>query len=294
MAFSIAAHDLATIRSYDQAKTHLINTKPVRTTGNVPLRRDRKNHGHMYIHSFYDGRIACRLYATDVVTYYPDGRVHLDTSYASQSTNAFASQFTPRAVSCYLERGQPCVHVAGILEATQFICPPGGLLIRPASDPHPDPLLARTTPYTVAPDDNPALANQCERKLNLSRAAKARKPIAPLLEYAKTLAALGPMTHEAWRAMRGDGRLTHAHLYLSYLIPEDVTNPDRWPEIASLCCVNYFRNATPDRVAVDLPRLKEALTAAMYRYFSVYDYVPLGWGTLPNDIKKYRVTPESK
>jgi hypothetical protein len=290
MAFSIATHDLATIRSYAQAKTYLVNTKPVRTTGNVPLRDDRRGHREFYIRTMPTGAIACRLYHTDVVTYYPDGRVHIDTSYASQSTNAFANQFTPHAVSCFMERGQPVVRIAGKTNAELFICPPGGLLIRPASDSHPDTLLAHTTPYTVTPDDNPALSQQCEKRLNLSRAARARAHLRPLLDYARTLEACGPMPHSAWQAMRGDGRLTYSDL--SYLTPEDISpaHQDRWPEIVSLCCINQFSTGT---VRVNTNLLRERLTTSLYRQLDVYDYVPLEWGTLPRDIKKYRVTPRN-
>jgi hypothetical protein len=111
--YSTSTHNFATLRSHSQAQAYITKTKPVRTSGNVPLRADRRGHREFYIHTLPSGAIACRLYRTDVVIYYPDNTIRLDTIYASQSTNAFANALTPHAVSCYMERGQPVVRVAG-------------------------------------------------------------------------------------------------------------------------------------------------------------------------------------
>jgi hypothetical protein len=229
----------------------------------------------MYIHALPSGAIACRLYATDVVVYYPDGRIHLDTSYASRSTALFADALTPYAVRTSNTRDNPHVYVVGVGE---FVCPPEGLWLRHTMS----EALAYNTQVACVPEDNPSLSQQCEKRLNLSRAAKARKPIAPLLAYAKTLAACGPMPHEAWRAMRGDWR-GHRH-DLQYLTPEDVANPENWPSLVSLCCSSDWTGV----VRVNLADLKATLTTTMYRLYDVYDYVQLEWGTLPTDIKRYR------
>lgn len=83
---------IVTLPSYEKALKWFNDTPPIRGKGRnagvKPLgHRDRP---HFQIHKREGEAIACRLYDTDVVTFYPDGRIIIKTlGYITQTTTNF-------------------------------------------------------------------------------------------------------------------------------------------------------------------------------------------------------------
>ena len=86
--------DLPQLHSYETALGHYTQIKPIRGSNNVrPICKTKngRRKKHMQIIK-RDDAIACRLYDTDVVTFYKDGTVEYHSGgYVSNTTHAFAS-----------------------------------------------------------------------------------------------------------------------------------------------------------------------------------------------------------
>tara|TARA_A100001388_G_scaffold219081_1_gene169709 strand:+ start:2313 stop:3191 length:879 start_codon:yes stop_codon:yes gene_type:complete len=86
--------DMPQLRSYEQALKHYESIKPIRGSNNLrPIcaTTNGRRKKHMQIIK-RDDAIACRLYDTDVLTFYKDGVVeYYSGGYISNSTHAFAS-----------------------------------------------------------------------------------------------------------------------------------------------------------------------------------------------------------
>ena len=86
--------DLPQLHSYETALGHYTQIKPIRGSNNVrPICKTKngRRKKHMQIIK-RDDAIACRLYDTDVVTFYKDGTVEYHSGgYASNTTHAFVS-----------------------------------------------------------------------------------------------------------------------------------------------------------------------------------------------------------
>ena len=86
--------DMPQLRSYEQALEHYESIKPIRGSNNVrPIcaTTNGRRKKHMQIIK-RDDAIACRLYDTDVLTFYKDGTVeYYSGGYVSNTTHAFAS-----------------------------------------------------------------------------------------------------------------------------------------------------------------------------------------------------------
>jgi hypothetical protein len=107
------------LRTYAQALEHHESIKPIRGKEwlrpiiNSPNGRRRK---HMQILKQRDGSVACRLYDTDVLTYYPNGEIHFTNGgYATNSTHQFATALLNRwdRYGCYFSshKGQTAATV---------------------------------------------------------------------------------------------------------------------------------------------------------------------------------------
>lgn len=93
--------------TYEQALQHHESIKPIRGKDwlrpiiNTPSGRRRK---HLQIIKQSDGSIACRMYDTNVLTYYPDGEIHFTNGgHATMSTHQFATELLSRwgGYRCY-------------------------------------------------------------------------------------------------------------------------------------------------------------------------------------------------
>ena len=86
--------DLPELHSYEQALGHYTQIKPLRGSNNVrPICKTKngRRKKHMQIIK-RDDAIACRLYDTDVVTFYKDGTVEYNSGgFISNTTHSFAS-----------------------------------------------------------------------------------------------------------------------------------------------------------------------------------------------------------
>ena len=86
--------DMPQLRSYEQALKHYESIKPIRGSNNLrPIcaTTNGRRKKHMQIIK-RDDAIACRLYDTDVLTFYKDGVVeYYSGGYISNTTHAFAS-----------------------------------------------------------------------------------------------------------------------------------------------------------------------------------------------------------
>jgi hypothetical protein len=98
---------LPRIESYDEAKHVYENTKPIR--GNPAFRPlDRRSiYAKGSIKQVGDNYVL-QLYSTDIVTYYPNGDVLLNTgNYSTVSTADAVGQVSP--FSCWISKGRVCV-----------------------------------------------------------------------------------------------------------------------------------------------------------------------------------------
>ena len=98
MGFSINPHHLPTFRNYERADAWEKAVKPIRGKTLKPLGDRRAQQMQILRHGegTPEERIACRLYATDCVTFYKDGRIFLyHGNYATQSTVRFIDKVFP-------------------------------------------------------------------------------------------------------------------------------------------------------------------------------------------------------
>jgi len=98
MGFSINPHHLPTFRNYERADAWEKAIKPIRGKTIKPLGDRRAQQMQILRHGegTPEERIACRLYGTDCVTFYKDGRIFLyHGNYATQSTMRFIDKVFP-------------------------------------------------------------------------------------------------------------------------------------------------------------------------------------------------------
>ena len=108
--FGIRAENVPSLNTYAEALARWENTKPWRgdrDENERPL--EGRNKRNMTIRKV-DGGIACKLYHTDVVTYYADNTIEIDGSYASKSTNAFANSLACRHGSLSTADGYDAIY----------------------------------------------------------------------------------------------------------------------------------------------------------------------------------------
>ena len=103
MAFQLDARNIPRIEDYAAALKRWHSIKPWRGHAECdprPLDQHnlRKRHVTIHFNEHRGNAIMCRLHDTDVVTYEPDGRVIINPSSVSQSTNAFANAVLPPGV----------------------------------------------------------------------------------------------------------------------------------------------------------------------------------------------------
>jgi hypothetical protein len=221
MSFSIDTRMLPCLASYAEAAALYEATKVVRgrdkTYSGVPLRRDRRNHGHLFLKR-EGASVAAYLYRTAVVRWHEDGRVEVDASYDSQSTSKFITALLPH------------VYVHGV--TVRFQSAPGAApsAVRGAVY---GSVTLRATPagYWLAdPDTCESLA---VRRVNRKAAKAVRKLAAPLLDYLRTMDALG-VTADTMRGVPFVGLYGHSL--------EDMCDPEAFPSMfRSLCYASKSR-----------------------------------------------------
>jgi len=87
--------EMPTLRTYQEALEHYESIKPIRGKPHVRPIIDTPNgrrRQHMRIQANRDGSVACVLYDTPVLTYYPNGEIHFtNDGYATTTTHQFAT-----------------------------------------------------------------------------------------------------------------------------------------------------------------------------------------------------------
>jgi hypothetical protein len=202
--FCINAYKMVSVHSFQKAEEYYNKTKPVRgcdkNLHGVPLRSDRRNWRNMYLRKVKAGddyAYACRLYRTDVVTFYRDGAIMVDTSYNSQSTNRFAEYFAP--VLAYHYAGYPVIRAYthdSTYDSGFIVC------TKPITLRHSLTSLGMTT-YTIDTSDTPKMVVPFRKR---KEAGIVRNKLAPLVAYINTMQSLGPISIEAYKAMKYDSK----------------------------------------------------------------------------------------
>lgn len=104
--------DLPYLFNYERALIHYNSIKPIRGSDNLrPICRttNGRRKKHMQIINYGD-RIACRLYDTDVLEFYPNGEVHIKTDgWSPNSTHQFISGILVYSVGVCSRRGRTVV-----------------------------------------------------------------------------------------------------------------------------------------------------------------------------------------
>ena len=96
--FGINTNYLPTVRSYDEAKIHYDSIKPIRGSDNLrPLGKRSKQHMMLTEGSNEHGHYyAAKLYSTECVRWYRDGRIQVRADgYSTQSTAGFIHAVSP-------------------------------------------------------------------------------------------------------------------------------------------------------------------------------------------------------
>jgi len=115
--------DLPQLHSYESALGHYTQIKPIRGSNNVrPICKTKngRRKKHMQIIK-RDDAIACRLYDTDVLTFYKDGTVEYNSGgFISNTTHAFASGILYPHVGFWTKQGHTEVSIGSTNAAGSY------------------------------------------------------------------------------------------------------------------------------------------------------------------------------
>jgi hypothetical protein len=148
---------LPRIESYDEAKRVYENTKPIR--GNPAFRPlDRRSKDAKGSIKQVGDNYVLQLYSTDIVTYYPNGDVLLNTgNYRTISTADAIGQVSP--FSCWTSKGRVCV--------CNRYNKQGSFLVQPT-------LLFKRDAEGIYRPENPPIAVVYKKRVNKDKAELAR------------------------------------------------------------------------------------------------------------------------
>lgn len=112
MAFSLSTRGFpprARFTSYESVLALYNDIKPTRS--GLRKLKYRSSNNSCTIRKGEDGTVYCRYHSTDVVTFSPDGTIHVGIGYNSVSTRAFANACTPYYVSVETNSGYQEVYI---------------------------------------------------------------------------------------------------------------------------------------------------------------------------------------
>lgn len=266
---SFTRTSILTLRSFASMQHHYRTTKPVRTTGAIPLTSNRRGHTTLSLHEThhpeYGEGYAVRLYATDIVTWYQNA-LHVDTSYASQLTNQTADYFAPFSLS--LQSNKPIITT----DAGSFICPPEGLWFAVSAE--------GPRQYDLMQGQRVRLER---RVLNKTSVATVSRMLKPFKEYVTTLAGLGPVTPDTAVAMVHGvpGGLTRFQL--------DAFHEDNFPYLAACAYFNVYNDVRGGYMAhLNVQHAMKQARLRLYDLTGSYEWVAVPYGTLPSDLRHTR------
>lgn len=196
----MARHNLPILKTYTAASIHEKATIPIR--GRNPECKpigDRKD-THFTIRREADESIVAQCYRSDLIRWYPDGRVFITNGgYASQTTHDFISRLMGRwgYVQCCGSNGETWLTLGP--DRTAFPLAKGGQYF--TWDPMGRHLIAEVPNYPVT------------HQINKPAMREARKEIAPFVKYFNNIMKLtqwAPM--ENARLYLGTPQQIHAHM----------------------------------------------------------------------------------
>lgn len=238
MGFSINTKDLPRLHNYQSALQFYERAKRLpRRSGYPDTHRMLGSQPNKRI-ELGGGKIYCWLYQTPVLVYYPDGTIMIDSHYNTQSTRAFLDAVGPLRIET--KYGGAWANCDG-----KFYCVSRGngrKFIRR------DGQWVCTTPHTVS-----------YKRINLKKAAAARRPLQGYRKYEVARNAFGPEDIPIWYPF------TEADSELLTV----ATNSDNYPDL-------YESGVEYDR-----------LLRFAYRQNNCYDTILLPEGSLP---KTYQYT----
>ncbi len=231
-----SSYEIPALNTYEKALAHYESIKPIRGKDwlrpiiDSPNGRRRK---HMQIIKQRDGSVACRLYDTNVLTYYPDGEIHFTNGgYATNSTHQFATAIL----------GWALVHIHGHRDQTCIKCGKKSVLVE---DHNPIKLRWNADVYRYDFIDPPKMYAYYLKRAPMGMR---RKEIEPFTKYVLALAKLvDPQQYD-----QGRYQLTAGELY------QMVRSNDEWHDAADFllrrCCTmrgdwtNRFLSILPEDV----------------------------------------------
>jgi len=209
MGFGIKTSDLPSIYTYENALRRYKTTPPIKGTTIRPLGDRRAKHKSISLTSL--DAVACELYGTHCVVYYPDGSLHLrHGGHVTKSTADFISRIAPVS-DVYVERDCLIVRVAG----GEYKCGNEGLRLTRGSDGY-KPVEAK--PFTVTKLDRKAMNEM-------------RKKYKPFIQYVINMGKITDFERPDHRGSRFEYLL---HSQEEFLRVAEQENLDEWAELVPL------------------------------------------------------------
>ena len=137
MGFFISTDGIPKLGNWAAAEHHERTVTPIRGRTVKPLGQ-RNKHGTMKIERRADDSIVCKLYNTDVVTFYKDGRIGLKhQGWNTQSTVKFTTTVLDYGLHVGMQGGNMLLHqrVANQRNQSVWIIPSEGLMLDAAGTP---------------------------------------------------------------------------------------------------------------------------------------------------------------
>lgn len=257
MGFSISTHGMPRITNYEQAAALYARVKPIRGTDTRPIGDRRKQHMQVVkIEGLGEPSYALRLYSTDVVIYRADGTTLINVGYASQSTALFASRMGPRGMTFRLTNNNVLCYVQG---KGTFASASGKFEVSAAGE-----LMNYDT--------------LCLRKVNLKKAAAARKRYAPCLKFLRDIAKIliPTMTTESYRELRDANPLDFGVAYARACSDDE----SQWMALFAAYTNHYYGYSTHATFAFMDKKLASYLSNEAYDEEGCYYYDNLPAGVI--------------
>ena len=295
MAFGISTRDTLAIRSFDQAE-HLFNTtKEIRGQNKfdvgVPLQYSRRDWKHKALVKIDDNTYAAKLYNTNVIRWHRDGRIVVDMSYGSVSTNTFANYFlhTSRMrVHAFSERSVIQVPTSELTAPlAQRVEREGGGVrgwCNFAIDGHIATLRQDDTRHVeISP-----ISETCKAYVDKSKASGVRKQFAPMMDYLKMFEAY-PLEHyeSILDEYAREENLRSSYSARAHVMSAIVLRPDDeslWAVLAAAFhdkSYRWYNGSYGNYLRFGgVKEIKRAIYPMAYERAGIYEFKPLPFGTL--------------
>jgi hypothetical protein len=294
MGFGISTRDTLVIRSFAQAEYLFSKVKEIRSTNKftvgVPLQHNRRDWRHKALVRIDNNTYAAKLYDTNVVTWHRDGRIDVDMTYRSQSTNTFANYFLWSSIgnlSISSEKRVVTGHADAFSQPMRLrVLEDGGKL----TDWCHFAVDGRVVTFTKSEDGTHVspLATAYKNYVDKSKATELRKKYAPMMEYLKMFEAYQMDTfEEVLDEWAREQKLGSAYAARSKIIDAVIADPDNdtlWGVLAAAFHDNSYgwnNGSYGHRLRFGgVKAIKNTIYPAAYRRAGIYEAKPLPFGTL--------------